>query len=259
MRIFLILFCLFFSYSLFSAGLSLPINARQNSSCGLLLDGGNVGDMLVNPAFSTSGIETSYTRLLGFDQLPCYTALLVKNFSSFGSGIGCSYLDNELYKESKITAAANYGWERLSLGLAASYLSVSPTGFESLDALSLDLGLVWRLDAFSSSIAYKNILEARLEDTPLPVVVLWETGWRLSDKTLIGVGWEKEKGFDFCFKFASLYNVSRVFQISAGYQYEPDRLGLGAKFNLNRKIIGYGVRTHAVLGLTHHVTLSYLF
>jgi len=68
---------------------------------------------------------------------------------------------------------------------------------------------------------------------------------------------EKENDFDFSFKFAGRYDILRQLSLISSYQFEPNRIGMGAVFNLYKFNLVYSVRTHQYLDLTHYISLSY--
>jgi len=243
--------------SLSSIALNLPVNAQQNASSGLLLIHQSPSSFRSNPASQFNGVETSATQLFGLSELPYYSLHVSKTFSSLGIGIGTSWLDNELYQEVVSALAINYRFDNLQVGLGFNYISETAKGFKKLDAFSLDGGLIWQLNRFSTAFSLKNLSEAELSGTKLPVYFIWESCWSYDSKSKLSLGLEKEKGHDFSFKFGSIYQLNSIFGIIGSYQLEPHRIGAGAIFSINKYQVVYSFRTHRQLDITHYVSLSF--
>ena len=62
---------------------------------------------------------------------------------------------------------------------------------------------------------------------------------------------------DLQIKGAIRYNLNPLLQIYAGAQSNPNRLGIGTTFTLNRQSISYGLLTHPVLPMTHQFSLGF--
>lgn len=257
MRFILILLILFTLATLNSIALNLPVNAVQNASSGLCLLQQSPSSFRANPASQFCGIETSATQLYGLPELPYYNFHASKTFSNLGIGIGASWLDNELYQELVATLALNYKFDNLQAGVAVDYISETAKGFKKLDAYSFNAGLIWQITSFSTAFSLKNLSEVEISGTKLPTYFIWESCWNYYQKSKLSLGIEKEKGHDFSFKFGSLYQLNSILGIIGSYQFEPNRIGAGAIFKVNKYQVVYSFRTHRQLGITHYVSLSY--
>lgn len=244
--------------SLSCIALNLPVNALQNGSSGLVLIHQSSSSFRSNPASQFNGVETSATQLFGSAELPYYSFHASKTFSGLGIGIGASWLNNELYQEMVSAFAINYRLDDLQVGIAFNYISAGAKGFKKIEALSIDAGVIWQLDRFSTAVSLKNLSEAEISNTKLPVYFLWESVWN-QGKSKLSLGLEKEKDHDFSFKFGSLYQLNSLFGILGSYQFEPNRIAAGTIFNIKKYELVYSFRTHRQLDITHYVSLSYNF
>jgi len=257
MRLLLILTILLTLISLNSIALNLPVSASQNACSGLTLLHQSPSSYRSNPALQINGIETSVTQLFGLSELPFYSFHISKSFSRLGIGIGSSCLDNQLYQELVSALAINYSFDDLQVGIGLNYISEKATGFKKLAAFSFDAGVSWQLKSFRTAVSIKNLSEAELEGTKLPVYFVWESCWEYSGMSRLSFGLEKEKGYDFSFKFGSLYQLNSRLGVIGSYQFEPHRIGAGAIFTVKKYEVVYSFRTHKQLDMTHYVSLSY--
>ena len=108
-----------------------------------------------------------------------------------------------------------------------------------------------------TGFSVRNFLQANFLNEQLPVFYLWETCYNISPKSKISIGLEKQTDFDFSLKIAGSHNLFRILTILTSYQYEPDRIGIGAIFNLKKIIFTYSIRTQQYLDLTHYISVGY--
>ncbi len=257
MRLLLLSLLLVSQFSLSCIALNIPINASQNSSSGLILSQQNAGNFKVNPASQFNGLESSVTHIFGLAELPLYSLYISKKINSWGFGIGTTYLDHDLYNESVSSLALSYSFTSILAGIAINYSSENAEGFPKLSVIHFDVGTIWELSHFTTALSIKNFSQNRLDNSYFPIYYLWETDLKYSEKSHLSIGLEKESNYDFSFKLSSLYQVHPIFSLNCGYQAQPNRLGLGTNFQIEKYQLSYSFRTHRQLDITHYVTLSY--
>jgi len=191
------------------------------------------------------------------EELPKYDIHLVFPLGNCCFHLGDSYLDHELYSENNAVLGFNYSAHYLTLGVNVRLLSSKVENYKEAGSTIVDGGLKWNNGNISSALAIRNITQSEYEGTILPVVYLWESCYQITKSSRISFGLEKENEFDFCFKFAGRYDILQTLSIISSYQYEPNRIGVGAVFNLFKFNLSYSVRTHQYLDLTHYISLSY--
>ncbi|MDO9578622.1 MAG: hypothetical protein Q7J16_12125 [Candidatus Cloacimonadales bacterium] len=258
-RLFL-LFLLFLSpFFLNSIDLNLPVSAMQNATSGLNLIFPTPASAATNPAICISGFESTGTQLFSLAELPFYNVHFAYRFGSFGLHLGDAYLDHEFYQENHVSLSGCFRWQEISVGLALRMLHNEVTGYHDASATLFDAGMFWQNGAFSTAIAVHNIMQSSFLETELPVFILWESCYELSEKSRISLGWEKENDFDFACKFAGRYDLFNLLTILTSYQFGPDRIGVGTVFHLQGINVTYSVRTHQYIGLTHYISVGYEF
>ena len=258
MKLFIIIFLLFCTF-LSAIDLHLPLSAVQNATSGLVLIYPSPSAASSNPACSFTGIETSATYLFSLEDLPFYNFNVQYRYRNFGFSIGSSFLVHPLYKENNSMFSLNYTYHKFSIGSSIRHLHNMVKGYHEDSVILADMGLLVQNGNVSTGLSVRNVTHSRFLEEQLPIVYLWESCFSITNKSSLSLGLEKEADFDFAFKIAGRYDVHKVLSILSSYQYEPDRIGVGAIFNLKDFSICYSVRTHQYLSLNHYISLIYAF
>ena len=252
------LLVLLFSISfLIAIDLNLPQSAVHNATNNLNLIYPTPSSMSMNPAICLPGMETSSTYLFNMEELPKYDLHLVIPWGKCCFHLGDTYLDHEFYSENNAVLGFNYSSHYLTAGFNVRLLSSKVKGYKDTGSTVIDGGLKWSNSNVSSALAVRNITQSEYEGSILPIVYLWESCYQITKCSRISFGLEKENDFDFSFKFAGRYDILRQLSLISSYQFEPNRIGMGAVFNLYKFNLVYSVRTHQYLDLTHYISLSY--
>jgi len=255
----LIICFLLFSLSLFSIDLHLPASAIQNAASGSILIYPSPSAADSNPACSCKGVETSATYLFSMEDLPYFNFHFQQKYKHIGIHLGSSYLAHPLYQESINTLSLNYSYSYFTIGSSLRYLYNSVEDYNKGQSISADIGILWQNENILSSLSILNVTQSKLLQVKLPVVYLLESCYKITDKSRISVGLEKETDFEFSFKIAGRYDIYKALTILSSYQFQPDRIGIGMVFNLNSFSICYSVRTHQYLSLSHYISIGYAF
>ncbi|MCF7794299.1 MAG: hypothetical protein K9N09_05680 [Candidatus Cloacimonetes bacterium] len=242
---------------LYAIDLNLPVSAVQNSANGLNLIHPTPASAISNPAILQQGIETSATYLFGMQELPYYNVHAVYSFGKKSLHLGESYLDQEYLTESRTNLAIGYKFNSFTFAGAVQILRNKVENYHDASSYLLNAGMVWTNSNFSSGIAVHNLSQAKFLELKLPITIMWESCYQITPNSAFSVGLEKEDDFDFSFKFAASYQPFQIMKILAGYQFEPDRIGIGTVFNLQKFKISYSIRTHQYLDLTQYISICY--
>jgi len=245
------------SIHLLSIDINLPPSAAHNATNGLSLILLNPSSGSLNPAICNPGIETSATYLFGLKELPYYNFHSAFRLGNFGFLLGNSYLDHKLYNENIVNLAVNYHLRRFSFGLNFRHLYNRIENYQEDSSLIFDAGFKWENNKIITGFSVRNFLQSSFLNEQLPVFYLWETCYNISTKSKISIGLEKQDNFDFSLKIAGSYNFFRMLTLLTSYQYEPDRIGIGAVFNLKKIKVTYSIRTQQYLDLTHYISVGY--
>jgi hypothetical protein len=242
---------------LYTLNLNLPNSAAQNSANSLNLIYPTPASAMNNPAIMKEGIETSVTSLYGMQDLPYYNFHFVYNFSKLSLHLGESYLDNNLYTESRTNLSLAYKLHWITIAGSIQVLRNKIKDYHDASAYIFNAGLRWELSKFTTGIACQNLSQTNFLNLKLPVIILWESCYQFTSGSKVSLGMEKEVNSDFIFKIASSYCPFPNLELLAGYQFYPDRIGFGMIFKFRNFNLSYSVRTHLYLGLTHYISVGY--
>ena len=257
MRKLLLFLLLILGCRLFPVGILLQPSAYHHALSGLSLLNSHPANSFFHPSLAQSGIESSVSRILNLEQLPLYNTHFAFRTPKYGFFLGSSYLNNNLYTESDTGFGINYTYKFISVGASIHLIHTNIKNFNSHSAYPICLGIAWQQTNITTAFSLRNAFQAKFAGELLPMIFLWETAGKLSDKTTISFGLEKENDFDFSFKMGSSYKLLPTFSLLCSYQYNPHRMGVGVVFSIRNFNICYGVRTHPHLNLSHYITLHY--
>ncbi len=258
MKFFIIIF-LIYCTTLSAIDLHLPSSAIQNATSGLVLIYPSPSAAKSNPACTFAGVETTATYLFSLEDLPFYNFHIQRKYRDFGFHIGNSFLAHPLYKETSSIFTLNYTHQEFTIGTSIRYLYNMVKEYHEDSSLLADMGLLWENGNISTGISVHNLTHSKFLEEQLPIIYLWESCFSITQKSRLSIGLEKETDFDFTFKIAGRYDIHKIFTILSSYQYEPDRMGVGAIFNLRDFNICFSTRTHQYLPFNHYISINYAF
>ncbi|MBW6515224.1 MAG: hypothetical protein K0B81_01240 [Candidatus Cloacimonetes bacterium] len=239
--------------------LTLNTSAIQNATNGLIFLAQSPSGTILNPAYLHQGLESGVTYLFSFTDLPYYTLHLSSNRNNWGFYLGGCHLAHPLYKESSLNLTINYRKNFYAVGSSLRLMHNRVSDYHNAHAFIGDAGLIIYYDKITSGFSIKNLTQTRFQGHTLPVVVIWEINYSLSNNSSLSLGLEKERNYDFSFKTAAYYRLHPYIAILSSYQYEPDRIGAGVKLLPSPLRITYSILTHRYLSPTHYFSLAYEF
>jgi hypothetical protein len=131
--------------------------------------------------------------------------------------------------------------------------------YNSIDAVTFNLGAIWHNMIFTHGLSYKNISHTTSKSIELPVVIKYELMLSPFDKTQFALSFEKEKHFDERYGFGVKQKVTDYFYVNSGFLTNPNQFSAGIVVRYNQFDIGYGVRTHTELDMTHAIGIKWQF
>jgi len=241
----------------YAIDLNLPVTAIQNSLCGLTILSQSPGSSFVNPALCYPGLASSTSRLYNYHDLPLHHLSLVYSYGSWGIGTGGSYLHHPFYSELTAGLSVSAAYRDFRLGILMRYLMNDVADHHNAKILLFDAAVLWSSTITETTFMYKNIFAEKILGSDLPIFLIWESKFKVSECIKLGLGFEKQSKKEFILRSGSCYRISNNFEITIGYQYEPQRLGAGIKVSLSGIDLSYGMQTHRYLPLTHSISLDY--
>ena len=253
----LIIICILNITILLSIEMNLPANSVLNASSNLIFLCDSPGNYSVNPAFCFNGLEAGYSNLFQISDLPLYNFHFGKKLKLFRFSAGESHLSHPFYKESNSHFAISSHYKNLLFGISFNYIFNEVVNYNANTAFVIDGGFILETEKSTVSFAIKNISKSKVTDIDLPIIIFWETMYKISEKTKVSLGLEKETDFDFSFKIGGSQTLYDILTIISSYQYNPDRISGGVKISVKNIATTYSIKTHQYLDLTHYITVCY--
>ncbi len=254
---FVLVALLFFSTSLFCIDLNLSPSANLNAVFNLALISDSPSAATQNSAIVNAGIEISTTYLFNMNELPLYNFHFGYRYLKLGFHFGNTILEHPFYREIINKITLNYEFRNFKVGGSVRHLFNEVEDYHSANSLVFDGGFVWKNKHLQTAFSVKNFTKSKLANEELPIFYLWEMCYLVTEKSKISLGFEKQNQFDFSFKMGARYDVFQQLTIYSGYQYQPNRIGVGLDFHLENYNLEYSIQTHQFLGITHYITIGY--
>lgn len=237
--------------------LNLPPDANALASANVTILNENPASVFNLPSEGTVGYETSVSYLYSETTLPMYSIFLGHEVLGGIAEVGAQVLSHPLYQENDILLNYHRSWNILSIGMNERYLSASVKNGSHSSTFITDCGLSLNVTSFNTAMSIHNLFKAKYQGAALPVLYVAEMAYQPIDQATIGLGCEKQEGYDASLKLATKYQVTTSFQLIAGYQYQPDRFSAGVKFTCKHWQLCYALQTHTELDLTHALSLTW--
>ena len=243
-----------------------------------------------NPAGITEvdGLQVSFGggKLYGYDWLPASNVSGTAPIPIIGTigfafqQLKTKYSGKTLSKEQTLSIAQGFDLQhdknsRLAIGYTANFVQwdlgksagVSGDGSDGLElgsisSITFDFGVMASLrEKYRFGVFLKNVnsgaLGKGITRQVLPRRINAGITYMPTTQLSTSIVSEHILGRDdLQIKGAIRYNLNPFLQIYVGAQSNPNRLGIGTTFTLNRQSISYGLLTHPVLPMTHQFNIS---
>ncbi|MDX5422601.1 MAG: hypothetical protein LPK14_10135 [Hymenobacteraceae bacterium] len=177
-------------------------------------------------------------------------------------GLSLSRFGDELYSQQHIGLGAAHKLGQFSLGAKVDVWQVSVKGYGSRKAIALSVGGQAEIipDLYFGAYAY-NLNQAKLaafEDERLPTVMKAGLAYRPYQKLLLAMETEKHIEHDADFKAGIEYQLlQEKLTLRSGFSTLTNRLTYGLGFRARHLQVAYALGSTTLLGLSHHLSLSY--
>lgn len=261
---FFLLFFASFSSVLFASGDPVPAGGRAWSLAGTTLTLTD-GWALFSNAAGLTGVTSPHFLfacdhrygLAGFNTV---TAGFVFPTRYVKAGISFERFGDQLYNEQKLGIAFSHKLDRVSLGLKVNYFQVAISETGTHKRLLFELGGITEITPklFFGAHVY-NFNQARManyQDERIPTVLKAGLSWRPISKVMLNAETTKDIDFPATFNAGVEYEAVKNVYLRTGISTNPtiNYFGLG----LQHKQLGfdYALRTHPILGWSHHLSMS---
>jgi hypothetical protein len=237
--------------------LNLPVSAEQFALNGLSILAEESACSTINPTLIYPGITISSSNLYSISDLLQHQVSAAMKWGIWGIAAGCTYLNYSTYREIQASTSIALQYRKLRTGLNGRYLHNQIDLYHQSGKLILDAALFWSSPIVETTVLYKNLLNLKMLDTYLPVSLIWESRFMVTEKVKLGIGLEKQLGEEFIFKLGTRYDILDYLSLLISCQNEPARLGMGIICRFKKLKFVYGIQTHQYLPYTHSVSLIY--
>jgi hypothetical protein len=178
----------------------------------------------------------------------------------FGASVG--RFGDELYSENTLGLAYSRAWDNVTLGVKANYMAVAMSEVGVRHCATVELGGMARLlPELTLGFHAVNVTRSRLDQNTgerLPTVLRMGVSYRPVEKIAVNAETEKDILHPASFRAGVEYEAVRNLRLRTGFVSRPQVVTFGVGFSPKRLQLDYAVRTHPVLGLSHHVSIGWL-
>lgn len=224
-------------------------SASLNALCGITALSGSVSDYAMSPVIGVSGFSSSFCSHFGSRNGSVFGFHAAANTDILFYAAGISYTSASAYRWQDQYLSLSLGNRNFGLGYTQHYIFERVGNGNTARDWTGDIGFKAIYNGYGSEISLIRIdspdQEVRLTTVAEPypgVSVATSYIWERNDETR--------------FATATSYDFDSLFSLQVSWQTNPSRLGFGARVDLSNFELGYSIRTHPDLNLTHAVDIG---
>ncbi|WP_187263174.1 PorV/PorQ family protein [Pontibacter beigongshangensis] len=197
--------------------------------------------------------------LSAFTTVAFLGALPVKDIGTFG--LSMSRFGDDLFSRQSLGLGFGHQIGQFSLGAKADVWQVAAQGLGSRKAFTFSVGVQAEVipDLFFGAYAY-NLNQAKVatfEDERLPTIMKAGLAYRPYQKLLLSAETEKDINYPADLKAGIEYKLIEKFALRTGFSAQTSTTTFGAGFLARHLQVDYALGTTTLLGLSHHLSISY--
>lgn len=248
-----------------------PAGARAvglGNAAATLADGWSITNNVGGLGWLTRGTVGVYAEnrfnVSGFRTGALAAALPLQGGQRGVAGVEAARFGDDIYSETRAGLGYAYRQGPFSIGLKADLLQYAWQGLASRRAILLSAGGVVRLlpKLWFGAAGY-NLNQAKLSgvetDERVPTQLKAGLSYRPSEKVLLNVETQKQIDQKNAIVGGAEYAFHRAVAVRAGFNSLTEAFAFGVSGRTRDFALDYALVTHPVLGLSHHVGLSYSF
>ncbi len=256
MKKILILLGLFLVTNICGVDLLLPASANQlsSSNCVLILD--ETASSHINPAVFNSGFQTNYLSLYEIKDLDYFHFHAAKKIKFLQYYLSFTDFTFATYHEKLINTSVSFKFQQVTFGFSNRFLLLNIENYSNEFSYINDFGLLWKSRKITTAFAIKNIFQASLRKSKIPINYIFESSYSLNKSNQISIKLEKENNHDFIPVFATRTSI-KIIDLIAGYQFEPNIISAGFNLRLKKIAFSYGMNLHQYLDTSFSISFRY--
>ena len=188
-------------------------------------------------------------------------AVFPSRYGCFGFSV--QKLGDALYSEQMAGLAFSHKMGLVQLGMKASYMQVHVGDRGTKGALVMEFGGVATITpqlSFGAHIYnFSQAKLARYQDERIPTVMKTGLSYRPISKVMLNIEAQKDIDFPAMVKAGVEYQLIKNLYLRTGITTKPHVTYFGVGLHKKRFHFDYALRTHASLGLSHHLSVAVVF
>ncbi len=176
------------------------------------------------------------------------------------AGISVGRMGDELYSENTLGLSYGYAWEKISFGGKVNYIQTSLAEIGTRRTVSIDMGVMAQLlPQLTLGAHIYNLTQSKFDKTTnerLPTIMKAGLAYQASQKVLLLVETEKDIDFPAAFKTGLEYEIVKNLRLRTGISTHPQVYAFGIGFSPKKFQLDYAIRTHPILGMSHHLSVQ---
>jgi hypothetical protein len=222
-----------------------------------------------NNISGTAGLKNilatgTFQNRFGIKALSTAVAVFIYPLKSGVPSIGFSRFGDSYYSVQKISAGFAHKIGNVSLGIKANYLQVAIEELNTRRAFVFEFGGIAEISkqlvfgAHIYNINQASLLGGSSKD-PVPVVMKAGLSYRPIEKLMINAETQKDLHHKASFKSGIEYYLVEKFCLRTGISTQSLNVFFGSGFHNHSLAIDYVFSSHAQLGISNELSLSYKF
>lgn len=220
-----------------------------------------------NPAGITGvtqlNIMFAYDNRFGMPGMQSIATGLVYPFTQGTLGVSISRFGDDLYSEHMAGVAYSHQISKVRLGIKANYVQVSAGDVSARRTFTFQFGGIAAITPQLSFGAHiYNFNQAKLaeyQDERIPTIMKAGLSYKPFTKLMLNLETEKDIDFPAMVKAGVEYEIIKNLYLRTGITSKPFTGHFGIGFGRKNFQFDYALRTHASLGISHHLSLAYQF
>lgn len=245
-------------YSVLSLCLLLWIPAlavvTENSASSAALNGcvlysDNVSDYQLSPVIGNTGISTSFVNRFGSANGNVFGIHGAENLGVLFMAAGLSFTSTEHYRWQDQYISGSLVYQGMGIGYTQHFLYEKTGNATGHNSLAADLALKAETGGYGTEI---RVVRMNSPDRQIHLTTSAELYPGIKTATSY-IMQKDEHGY---FVTATSYEILSLLRMDFSWQSEPSRFGAGMSLQVEQIRIGYGIRSHPDLKLSHAVDIG---
>ena len=225
-------------------------SATASALNGLVMLSDNVSDYSLTPVIGNTGLSSSFTNHYRSGNGNVFGLHGAENLGPLFLAAGISFTSTEHYRWQDQYVSGSLVYYGMGIGYTQHFLFERTGDASGYHSMAGDLAFVAENGGYGTEL---RAVRMNSPDRQIHLTSLAEPypGVRFATSYV----WQKD-GFGY-FVTASTYDILDELQFQFSWQSEPSRFGAGITIHVEEINIGYGVRTHPDLNLSHSVDIGF--